>query len=152
MYGLTPETPMQMLTLFDSDKKALDYFIDYVCNTIESGMDDPLKVLAMTKKMEYITDRVNKRIKENQIIAAEKYGATKFQYMGTEMEYTGVYTKYDYTVCNDPLWTEASEIVKDREAFLKSLKEPMDIRVGDELVTVRPPQKKVTMGVKTTIK
>ena len=149
---IQPDNPMSTLTLFDADKKGLEYFIDYVCNTIESGMDDPLKVLAISKKMEYVTKRINDRIKEQQKTAADKYGDRPFEFMGTEMHYTSVYTRYDFSACNDPKWNEASKVVEDREKFLKGLTEPMDVRIDDELVTLTPPKKIQSFGLKTTVK
>lgn len=141
---------MSVLTLFDADKKGLDYFIDYIANTIESGSDDPLKVLAISKKMEYVTKRVTDRIKEASVRESEKHGQ-KFNFMGTEMAYCATSTKYDFTGCGDTKLTEAYKVVEEREAFLKALKEPMDIRIDDELVTVRPPRKIETFGLKTTV-
>lgn len=143
---------MSVLTLFDADKPSLDRFIEYVANTIESGMDDPLKVLAISKKMEYITKRINDRIKEQQKVAADKYGDRPFEFMGTEMRYCATSTRYDFSACGDTMLDEASRIVEDRQAFLKSLKEPMEIRIDDTLVTVRPPRKIETFGLKTTVK
>lgn len=149
---IQPDNPMNTLTLFDADKKGLEYFIDYVCNTIESGMDDPLKVLAYTKKMEYVTKRINERIKEQQNTAADKYGDRPFEFMGTEMRYCSTHTEYDFSDCGDTKLNEAMKVVKERQAFLKVLKEPMDIRIDDELVTVKPPRKIETFGLKTTVK
>lgn len=149
---IQPDNPMNTLTLFDADKKGLEYFIDYICNTIESGMDDPLKVLAISKKMEYVTKRINERIKEQQNTAADKYGDRAFEFMGTEMRYCATSTRYDFSACGDTKLDEATKIVEERQAFLKALKEPMDIRIDDELVTVRPPRKIETFGLKTTVK
>lgn len=149
---IQPENPMQALTLFDADKKGLEYFIEYVCNTIESGMDDPLKVLAISKKMEYITKRINERIKEQQKVAADKYGDRPFEFMGTEMHYCAVYTRYDFAGCNDPKWKEAKDILEEREAMLKGLTKPIDLVIDDEVVTVQPPKKVQVFGLKTTVK
>jgi len=149
---IMPDNPMSTLTLFDSDKKGLDYFIDYVCNTIESGMDDPLKVLAISKKMEYVTKRITDRIKENCQTAAQLHGDKPFAFMGTEMHLTTVHTKYDFSICGHPKLEDATKVKEEIETFLKALKEPMDIRVDDELVTVRPPLKLTTDGIKTTLK
>lgn len=150
----SPTNPMSVLTLFDADKRSLDYFIDYIVNTIESGSDDPLKVLAISKKMEYITKRVTERIKQNSELEAEKYGDKPFEFMGTEMHYTTTSTRYDFSACGDPKWNEASKIASERESFLKALKGPMTVVIEEtgEAVTVNPPRKIQTMGLKTTVK
>lgn len=151
---IQPDNPMSTLMLFDADKPALDRFIEYVSNTIESGMDDPLKVLAISKKMEYVTKRITERIKENAEREAEKHGSNPFKFMGTEMHLTNVYTKYDYSNCGDPQWNEASRVKEERETFLKALPSHQTIIVEGtgEVVTVKPPQKIQTTGIKTIIK
>ncbi len=151
---IQPDNPMSVLTLFDADKKGLDYFIEYIANTIESGNDDPLKVLAISKKMEYVTKRVTERIKQNSEREAGKYGDKPFEFMGTEMHYTATYTRYDFSACGDPKWNEASKTVEERESFLKALKGPMTVVIEEtgEAVTVNPPKKIQTMGLKTTVK
>lgn len=149
-----PANPLQVITLFDADKNSLDSFVDYLVNTVESGMDDPLKVLALAKKMEYVTKRVTERIKDNVKRAADQYGDKPFMFLGTEMKYEAVHTKYEFKDCNDPQWNEASKIVEEREAFLKALKAPQTIVVEStgEAVTVSPARKVQTYGIKTTVK
>lgn len=156
-----PDNPMAVMTLFDADAKTLDAFIDYVANTIESGMDDPLKVLAMSKKMEYVTDGIKARIKEQVRAEAAKYGEKPFTFFGTEMHLTPTYTKYLYDKCNDPEWEEAEQKErsaandrKGREGFLQKVInsfEILDTRTG-EVITIYPPVKTQSMGVKVTIK
>jgi hypothetical protein len=150
---ILPDNPLSVMTLFDADAKTLDTFIDYVCNGVEAGVEEPLKVLALSKKMEYITDRIVKRIKDSTQKAFELHGE-RANLFGTEMVYGATYTKYDFTACGDPQWNEATKIVTEREAFLKALKSPKTIVVDDsgEVVTVSPPRKVQTFGIKTTVK
>jgi len=158
---IMPDNPMSVMTLFDSDKASLDRFIDYIANTIESGMDDPLKVLAISKKMEYVTDGVKARIKDATIREAEKHGEKSFPWGNCEMHLAPTYTKYDYSKCNDPEWEESdakersgSNSKKEREKFLQQIKKSftmIDDRTG-EVITITPPVKTQTMGVKVTIK
>jgi len=148
-----PDNPLAVMTLFDADAKTLDSFIDYVANTIESGMDDPLKVLAMSKKMEYVTKRINDRIKEAAERELAKHGE-KANLFNCEMALVPTYTRYEFAACGDPQWNESSKTVEDREVFLKALRAPVTI-VDDKtggVVTVNPPAKKQTMGIKTTVK
>lgn len=156
-----PDNPMSVMTLFDADKPSLDRFIDYISNTIASGMDDPLKVLAISKKMDYVTEAIRSRIKEQIKAEAQKYGEKPFVFAGTEMHYTATKTEYVYEDCGDPEWNEAALLEarygylrKERETFLKALQKPFDIVHKDtgEVITIVPPQKKQVMGVKTTVK
>lgn len=150
---IQPSNPLEVMTLFDADANKLDTFIDYVCNTIESGMDDPLKVLAYSKKMEYVTSRITERIKEAAKKEFENHGE-RANLFGCEMAYAPTFTRYDFTACGDPQWNEASKIVEERESFLKGLKSPQTIVVEGtgEVVEVRPPIKKQSFGIKTTVK
>jgi hypothetical protein len=71
---------------------------------------------------------------------------------------TGV--KYDYQSTNCPEWERFDEMVKhyselkkQRETFLKSLKEPLNIITDDgEIVTINPPIKSSTTALKITLK
>lgn len=158
---IMPDNPMSVLTLFDAEKKSLDAFIDYIANTIESGSDDPLKVQAISKKMEYVIEGVKSRIKEQVKTEAAKYGEHPFNYAGCEMHLTPTYTKYLYDKCNDPEWWKhqraemnAANERKERETFLRSLKGPLTVvdTESGEVVEIYPPVKTQSMGVKTTIK
>lgn len=145
-----PDNPLAVMSLFDADAKTLDGFIDYVADTIESGMDDPLKVLAMSKKMEYVVKRINERIKEATERELAKHGE-KANLFSCEMAYVPTYTKYDFS--NDRKWEELNKAIKEREEFLKALKMPVTV-VDDEtgeIITVRPPIKKSTMGLRVTV-
>lgn len=149
-----PDNPLSVLSLFDTDKKGLDYFIEYASNTIESGSDDPLRIHAYFKKMNYIIEGVTGRIKENINTAAEKNGEHQFEMCGTEMQYGVVHTKYNFEVCGDPVWNRLNQKLKERETFLKAMKKKeylLDEETGEQS-WVLPPLKTQTMGVKTKIK
>jgi hypothetical protein len=83
--------------------------------------------------------------------------------MGAKCEWVPTFTQYDYSRCADPEWEEydaaersATNSRKDRETFLRALKEPItlvDTRQGNgEIVTVKPPVKTQKEGLKITIK
>lgn len=158
---IQPDNPMSTLTLFDSDKKGLDYFIDYVANTIESGNDDPLKVRAIAAKLEYIANGIKERTKEHAKTEAAKYGEKPFAFAGCEMHLTPTYTKYQYDKCNDPEWWKhwrqeqnAGNERKEREKFLQTLKSPLTTvdKESGEVVEIYPPVKVQSIGVKVSIK
>lgn len=154
MSDYTPDTPMSVLTLFDADKKALEHFTEAIVNSVSEGREDPLKVLALSKKIEFTLKRINEGIKDNIERAAMLHPKGKFQMLGTEMEYTTTSTKYDYSVCNDPEWNEANQKKEQREKILKSLDRPINIVIEStgEIVKINPPLKLTTEGIKTTVK
>jgi len=161
MSDYTPDTPMSVMTLFDADKRALEHFVDAIVNQVSEGNENPLKVLALARKMEFALKRINEAIKDNIEREAMKYPKGKFEMLGTEMEYTPTWTEYDYSVCGYPDWEEADAAERSgknnkkiAETFLRAIKVPftmIDSRTG-EVITINPPLKKQTMGVKTSIK
>lgn len=151
---IQPDNPMSTMTLFNADAKRLDSFVEYITNGIEAGMENPLEVLALSKKMEYVVKRINDRVKDAAKREAEKNGERPFEMYGCEVRQEATSTKYDFTACNDPQWNDAIKVVEEREAFLKALKAPQMIVVEEtgEAVKVSPPRKIQTFGLKVTVK
>lgn len=156
-----PETPIQLLTLFASTSTQIDVFSDGVIESVRNGDIDPLKVLIQIRAMEKASDRILKEIKDNLLTEANKYAEQSFDYLGNNIQKGDVRTEYDYSVCGDPIYNfrkrildESKQQLDDRAAFLKSLKEPITIvdEGSGEVVTVRPPLKKSTPGLKVSIK
>jgi len=153
------DTPMSVLELFNTSKDSIKLFGDGIINQVKEGHADPLRIAALTRSMEAIAKYVNDNLKDNQKNEAQKYGDKPFMAHGCEMQYTSVKTEYDYTTSNDPTWNalqsdliKLNERIKQRQEWLKTMGNPQDVRVGDELVTIIPPMKKTQMGLKVTIK
>jgi hypothetical protein len=75
----------------------------------------------------------------------EKYGKEKPVINGSVID-NGQKTTYDYKSCNDPEYNRLSKELKEREAFLKSLKQEItvvDTTTGDT-VTIQPPTIKIS--------
>lgn len=159
--SLTPNTPLQVLTLFDADKKALQFYEECIELEVKEGRENALRIETIAKKTIKTMEGILSRIKQNSINEAEKYGEKPFMYGNCEVHYTATKTEYDYSACGYPEWEEAdaNEISakankKRAEEFLKAVKEPftmVDTRTG-EVVTITPPIKKQWMGVKVSIK
>jgi|KBSMisStaDraftv2_1062788.scaffolds.fasta_scaffold363225_1 hypothetical protein len=154
-----PDTPMSVLELFSTSKDSIKLFGDSIIDQVKEGNADPLRIAALTRSMEAIAKYVNDNLKDNQKNEAQKYGDKPFMAHGCEMQYTSVKTDYVYAVCGDPIWNELqlesaklNEQIKQRQEWLKTMGNPQDVRVGDELVTIIPPMKKTQMGLKVTIK
>lgn len=156
-----PSTAMGVLELFSTSRTGIDVFSDQVIQAVQAGEVNPLKIRIWVKTMEEIIDRIKKETNEHQLKEAEKYPEKSFEYAGAKIEKSELGTKYDYTVCNDPVYTqlqkiveEANRQVKERETFLKSLKEPL-VTVDEgsgEVARILPPLKKSTTGLKVSIK
>jgi hypothetical protein len=84
---------------------------------------------------------------------------------GTKFSLAEVGTSYDYTVCKDPLYNNLTaklealkKEVKDREAFLKTIKDFMVVSIPDpesgellENITINAPIKTSTSSFKCTL-
>lgn len=90
---------------------------------------------------------------------AEKYGA-KFDLKGAKIELAETGSKYDYSKCNDTVYndliTEQTILdgkVKDRETFLKAIKDKLTIVNEDsgEITEIYPPVKSSTSSIKVTL-
>jgi hypothetical protein len=160
IYHALPDSPISVLEMFGTSKNQINSFAAKVINEVEAGTIDPLKVKVLCKTLTEIADKIDKGTKDNQKTAAALYGEKPFDFMGAELHLTSVYTSYDYSGCNDPEYNTMKEIIeryttqlKEREAFLKTVKAPLNVVDSDgELITINPPVKSVTEGLKVSIK
>lgn len=139
----------------------IDLFSDSVIESVRQGETNPLEVLVILKAFEKAADRILKEVRDNFVNEADKYPEKSFEFNGVKMEKAEVGTKYNYSICGDPIYNqrfqikeEADKQVKEREEFLKALKEPMtfvDESTG-EVVKIIPPSKTSTTSVKVTIR
>jgi hypothetical protein len=148
---IQPDNPISVLKLIEP--KDCEKFGQLTASLVHEGHISAVEVEVLVKAWDKAFEGLRKAIRDNVNSEGEKYGENqKFSLMGGEYAYTTVNTQYDYKVCDDPIWNELEQAKKDREAFLKTLKAPMDVRVNDELVTIKPPLKKSTMGIKSMSK
>lgn len=149
-----------VLQLFSTSRTGIDVFSDQIIQSVKEGETSPLQVRVWIKTMEEIIDRVKTETNANQVTAAEKYPENKFEFAGAILEKAD-FGKYDYSVCGDPEWEEASadentsgDKRKAREALLKTLQAPIDVldRRTGEVVTIKPPLKKSNPGLKVSIR
>lgn len=161
MYDNLPDTAIGTLRLFASTQCEVDKFSDDLIQSVKSGDVNPIELLVMLRAFEKVSDRVLKEIRENTITEANKYNGSSFKFNGNKIEKSELGTKYDFSICNDPDYNklfktalESSEKLKEREVFLKSLKEPITLvnRDSGEVYTIIPPLKTSTSGLKVSIK
>ena len=156
-----PSTPAGALYLLANTQSQIDKFSDDLIQSVKEGEEDALKVLIYLKAMDKVSERVQKEIRENTLTAADKFPGTSFEFLGNKIEKAENGIKYDYLGTGDPVYRRlfdiqesAQEQVKEREAFLKALKAPLTFVDDDsgEVVTIHPPNKKSTTGLKITIR
>lgn len=156
-----PETPIAALRLLATTQAQIDFFSDGLIRSVKDGEVNPLEILVMLRAFDKVSKRVLSEIDENYLKEADKYPEKKFELFGASIEKAEVGTSYDYTVCCDPVFEEresamnaAKTLLDERKEFLKALKEPMTMihEPTCEVITIRPPAKKSTSGLKVTIR
>jgi hypothetical protein len=126
---------------------------------IEEGYTNPLEFTIRAKMLIKALEETLNNTKDQAITEQEKHGkyAEMFGAIAERFE-SGV--KYDYASCNDVEWVilkenveRATEMLKGREKWLRSLTKPENIVDGNgEIVTITPPIKSSTTTLKVTIK
>ncbi len=109
-------------------------------------------------------DLLIKEIKDNDnykdyiLNEVSKYGKSHTTASGTKLEVAEVGTKYDYSQTGDIVLVDLElqkaiidNKIKERQAFLKTIKQPMEVLFSDELITLYPAGKTSTTCIKTTI-
>lgn len=154
-------TGLDLYRKTEISRVGIDIESDFLIKAVKEGELDPLQGRAVIKERMDIYERFNKETQAEQLRAADIYPGNKFTAFGVEFTKGDVYTKYEYEVCNDPIYNQrlaileaATEQLKQREAFLKNVKEPMTIinEETGEAITIYPPSKKTTPGLKLSIK
>lgn len=151
-----PDSPMSMLRLMPNKTTEIASFVKQIISAVKSGDANPLEVLVMLRSLELVSELVREEIKENINTAAEKYPERKFEAFGAIVEKAD-FGKFNYSSSCDPEWETLDSQFrtienkrKEREAFLRALKEPMTAvnRETGEVYEIRPPLKKSNEGVK----
>ena len=120
---------------------------------LDEGHFSPLHLAAQLKFVEDVITNIKEEVRQRVIAEQDKYGKEKMTYHGASFDIKEAGVKYDFTECNDDIWNDIyqqmealNEKRKEREAFLKTLKERftyIDESTG-EIVTIYPPQRKST--------
>jgi hypothetical protein len=154
-----PQTASYYINVMPSTKTQVKTFIEKYVGEILEGHENPIKVAVQLKAMEEVIKglRSHQDLRELILSEAEKYGKN-FEECGAKLQIKEAGTKYDYTVCGDSklnaMYAEMEDLkkrIKDRETFLKSIKDESvaDAETGEILL---PPLKKSTTIVSVTLK
>lgn len=150
-----------VITIGPSTLEEVERFQRLVIESVQNGEENPLKLLIQMRAMEKAFKVIAESIKDNYMREADTYPEKKFQFMGNSVEKGDVHTEYDFKVCGDPTYErmevdflKAKADLDARKAFLKTLRGPTPVgdTVTGEIVTVRPPTKESTPGLKISIK
>jgi len=165
-------TAPSILSLFETNKEQRKSFVTDVVERLRNGEIDPLKVHLQVKAMEEIIttltstdEKKNKNFTlaidyKNMLLRSAEQHGKKFQLHNAEFSIKEAGTVYDWSKCEDPELNELlaqekalKEKIKAKQDFLKTVPASgIEIRFGDELVTVYPPAKSSTTSVSVTLK
>lgn len=156
-----PSTAIGAARMLPTTQTQIDIFSDQVIESVRNGEANPLEVLIILKAFEKAQERIIKEIRENFVTEAGKYPETSFEFNGAKIEKVEVGTKYNYAICNDPIYKnrleiaeKAKEKLSERETFLKAIKEPINIvdEETGELIKIIPALKTSTSSLKVSIR
>jgi hypothetical protein len=156
-----PTTAMGVLRQLSPTKEGIQKFSLQIINQVKGGELNALEVKAFLKAMEQIIELVDKNTRAEQMSEAERYSEKSFHVYGCEIQKSEVGVRYDYLSTGDPIYEralyefeQAQKKLKEREEFLKGLKEHMTMvdELTGEVVTVNAPLRKATDGLKFAIK
>lgn len=149
------------LTVLPSTSDEIKRFSNQIINQVKSGNENPLKLLVLLRALESTTETIRKGIETEIMNEVDKYSEKSFDAYGARLERSEVGVAYDYAATGDRDWFQFNATVeaatvrrKEREAFLRALREPMtllDHETG-EIYEVRPPLKTSKSGVKVFLK
>jgi hypothetical protein len=139
--------PLSALTLMPSTKSQVEAFSNSVINEVESGTLNPLDLKVQIKFLQTCLDKIDKATKDSFTSEASKYGK-EFEFKGYKVTEVEAGVNYDYS--NDIEWSRLSKLLKERETFLKTLKEPLEVLDSEtgEITKCYPPIKRSTTTYK----
>lgn len=151
------DSAIGVLRIMPASKSEVGRFSTQIIEAVKSGDVSPLEVLVLLRALENVSETVRTAIKDNINTAADKYSEKSFNVFNARIEKAEIGTKYFYEASGDPEWAKrkfnveaATNLLKEREAFLRALKDPMDILDSEtgEVFKVVPPPKASTSGLK----
>jgi hypothetical protein len=154
------ETAISTLSQLPETKKQIETFAYSLEQGLINGQIIASDLLRFQKAMEKVFEKIKPTLIENalnEISNFEKNPIIK----GSEFSIVEAGVKYDYSDCNDieynMLTTQIEALkstLKDRETFLKSIKQPMQMidENSGEVFTIYPPKKTSTTTLKVTFK
>jgi hypothetical protein len=130
-------------SILTSDKAIRENFAKAVIQEVAEGNKDPQHVLIMAKKAVETFTLIEKNVKP--YVAGKQIQKGGITLYNATIISKSDPDKYDFTVCEDPVWDDLDKQEKDikarkkkREDFLKNLTEDMAMMDG---VVIHPPSK-----------
>jgi hypothetical protein len=153
------ETAISTLSQLPETKQQIETFAHSLEQGLNNGQIIASDLLRFQKAMEKVFEKIKPTLIENALNEISQYEKNTV-IKGSEFSIVEAGVKYDYSNCNDPVYNEhfqtlenAKERLKERETFLKCIKEPMHFITEDgEAITLYPPKKTSSTTLKVTFK
>ena len=149
------------LSLFETSKTERQEFAQAVINNAKEGHLNPLKLHLQVKCLEDLIKQITSHpsYRELTLDEAYKYGKS-FEHYNAKFEIKEMGVKYDYSVCNDPVYNNLKsklalleDEIKAREKYLKAIpSQGVETLLEDEVVTLYPPNKTSTTSISVNLK
>lgn len=148
---------LELQDFINADKQRIKDIANNVAIQIQDGNYDGIDALIFIKKGSELFKELDAKVRP---LAENKQIGVDFQKFGVKITEGMTGVKYDFSYCQDPIYTElntafeeAKEALEERKTFLKSVTKPMDIVINEaEVYTIKPPVKSGKMGFTLTIK
>ncbi len=141
------------------DAASIDTLAKALIHEVAEGNVAEDKLFALGQKISLLGESIVSNVKN--YVYGKTYCQKGDKYItdGVELTPSPLGTKYDYEMTGDPVYAELNEAFKkaekakkDREAFLKTLKEPLNFVDNDGVGhTIQPPVKTETQGYKSKV-
>lgn len=154
------ETAISTLSQLPETKKQIETFAYSLEQGLINGQIIASDLLRFQKAMEKVFEKIKPTLIENALNEISKFEKNSV-IKGSEFSIVEAGVKYDYSDCNDLEYNSLSiqlealkSTLKDRETFLKSIKQPLQVidETSGECYTVYPPKKTSTTTLKVTFK
>ncbi len=134
-------------------KAAVQARVQSLKDVILSGNTDPIQVEVWLKGIEKVVEAVRGDMEVKEVVtdAISAYNEKTFEVYGARITKKMSAARYDFRFCEDVVWEmldaeleSLKEKIKNREDFLKTVKEPKDEinPLTGEIFVVKPPVKK----------
>jgi hypothetical protein len=153
---------MNNIELIKSGPQTGDQILEFqneILDSVTNGFEDPLFLLVKLKAFTKAMDGAIDSIQEHALSEAQKHGKS-FAIYGAKVEVKEMGTKWYFDKTGDPIIArianqkdQISKEEKDRQAFLKTLKEKVSFldEESGEVFTVYPARKESKTGIAISI-
>jgi len=150
-----------LLSFFEVNKESRKAYAETLIEGLKEGLSDPLKIHYQIKCVEDFVKTLTSDSDYKTLLLDEaaKYGKI-FDHYNARFEVKEMGVKYDYSVCNDPVYnklkaqlTVLEDEIKAREKYLKAIP-PSGVQtlLEDEVLTLYPPAKSSTTSITVNLK